>query len=197
MKICSWERKEGDGGFTLLEILVVMTLIFILAGMSMTAIKGAMEQARKKDAEHTALNLVGSISTYIEEYRRFPLEGKQAGSGDVWVETDEVLMNILLGQEDNPHNPSGSSFYNGRNASGKPPRNGVVFNDDGGGRLYDPWGNLYRVMMDADYNKRVKPPFQKTGIAGANIVAKDIVVWSLGPDGEESGEGAKDNVTTW
>jgi len=28
-------------------------------------------------------------------------------------------------------------------------------------------------------------------------VGKSVIVWSLGPDGIEGGEGAKDNVITW
>jgi hypothetical protein len=52
-------------------------------------------------------------------------------------------------------------------------------------------------MMDTDNNHRIEPPFEKAQMTGANRVAKNIIVWSLGPDGVESGDGAKDNVITW
>jgi len=197
MKTNVLKANTGKGGFTLMEILVVMTIIAILAGIMMPAVNKVMGNAKIKNAQQTALQLVSSISTYQTEYRRFPVEANQLDGTDVRVETDETLMNILLGQDNNQYNPRSRSFYSSRNARGRPPRNGLVFNEDGGGRLYDPWGNYYQVMMDVDTNHRIQPPFQKEQMAGANIVAKSIVVWSLGPDGQEAGDGVKDNVITW
>lgn len=191
------DLKKVEKGFTLIELLVVMTIILILAGAMTPAALKVLAKAKEKNAEQTALELVNSISTYQSEYRRNPVESKQQSGADVQLESDEGLMNILLGQEGNRNNPSGQSFFNGKNAKGNPPVNGVVFNPDGGGRLYDPWGNLYRVMLDTDNNKRVVPPFKKLGMAGANMVGKSVIVWSLGPDGIEGGEGAKDNIVTW
>ncbi len=191
------DLKKVEKGFTLIELLVVMTIILILAGAMTPAALKVLAKAKEKNAEQTALELVNSISTYQSEYRRNPLESKQQSGADIQLESDEGLMNILLGQEGNRNNPAGRSFFNGKNAKGNPPVNGVVFNPDGGGRLYDPWGNLYRVMLDTDNNKRMVPPFKKRGMAGANMVGKSVIVWSLGPDGIEGGDGAKDNIVTW
>jgi len=190
--------NPGSRGFTLVEILVVMTIIFILAGVAIPAGIKVNERARIKSAHQTAVQLATGISSYQTEYRRLPIETGRLGETDVLLETDEVLMGILLGAEKNRNNPTRTVFFNGtKNATGRPPKDGLAFNNDGSGRLYDPWGNLYRVMMDSDHNQRIEPPFRKRQLVGANIVAKDIVVWSLGPDGEETGDGTKDNICTW
>ncbi|MEQ1839003.1 MAG: hypothetical protein ABL994_01225 [Verrucomicrobiales bacterium] len=37
-------------------------------------------------------------------------------------------------------------------------RRGITLDEDGGGDLWDPWGNHYRVRFDADGNDRVANP---------------------------------------
>ena len=197
MKNYLLEAEPDKKGFTLMELLVVMTIILILAGIVTPAVTRVIENTKAKKAQQTALQLATSIASYQTEYRRLPLDPKHQAGADVQIETDETLMNVLLGQEGNKLNPGNQSFYTGRNARGRPPRNGLVFNPAGGGRLCDPWGNLYQVMLDVDGNHRIKPPFRNVQISGAGIVAKKVIVWSLGPDGVESGDGAKDNVIIW
>ena len=106
MKTNVLKANTGKGGFTLMEILVVMTIIAILVGIMMPAVNKVMGNAKVKKAQQTALQLVSSISTYQTEYRRFPVEANQLGETDVRVVTDETLMNILLGQKDNQYNPT-------------------------------------------------------------------------------------------
>ncbi len=190
-------KTHRERGFSLIELLVVMTIILILAGVTTPAALKVIANAKKKNAEQVALELVNGITSYRVQYHRFPLEAKQQNGADVQLDSKEGLMNILLAQDGNLKNPSGTNFFSGRNAKGSPPINGLVYNQDGGGRLYDPWGNLYRVKFDTDQNQRIVPPFEKLGMAGANMVGKNVIVWSLGPDGIEGGEGAKDNITTW
>ncbi len=197
MKTYLLESKPGRSGFTLIELLVVMTIILILAGVTTPAALKILENAKMKNAQQVALELVNSVSAYQAEYRRYPVDRKQQVGADVKIDTGEFLMSILLAQEGNQYNPGGKSFYSGGNAKGNPPRNGLVFNPDGGGRLYDPWGNLYQVMLDTDNNHRLIPPFKKAHMVGENMIAKSVIVWSLGPDGKDGGDGASDNVTTW
>jgi prepilin-type N-terminal cleavage/methylation domain-containing protein len=184
-------------GFTLMELLVVMTIIAILAGLSVPVANAVMKRARLMRAKHMALELRKAVGTYSTEYGRYPVasdNGSQAAR-DAEVETDSVLMNVLLGSDEASGpgglNPRGLPFFSANRASSdRNPRDGMVSTPTGGGTLYDPWGNRYRLIIDVDRNNRCKVP------SGEGVVAKDVLVWSLGPNGEDD-RGRGDDVIAW
>lgn len=68
----------------------------------------------------------------------------------------------------------------------------------------DPWGYPYIVIMDLDYDNRVKDPFDNRTVAnGARTISDSALVISLGEDGKidfasEPGVGVnKDNIYSW
>lgn len=184
------EQKSDRRGFTLMELLVVITIILILAGISFPAAQGVLAKAKKASAENMALQVRQAIAAYYTEYRRYPLPPGTASGGDVTVVTDENLMDILLGADGNKYNPRRIAFFAGKKAKGN--ANGLVMNASGGGRLMDPWGQTFNVTIDTDYNNRV----EATGLSGGQeIVPQSVVVWSTGEDGS-AGE-RKDWITTW
>lgn len=186
------QQKSDRGAFTLMELLVVITIIMILAGMAFPGAKGVLDRARKAGAENQALQVRSSIAAYYTEYRRYPLAS--TGGGESAIRTNETLMDILLGADGNKYNPRGISFFAGKKAKGG--KGGLVMSGSGGGKLVDPWGELFYVIMDTDYNNRVTAPFSKTNEAGNNEIPQNVIVWSTGPDGAESDD-VKDNITTW
>lgn len=178
-----------------MELLVVITIIGILATMAFPGAKGVLDKARKAGTRNMALQTKTAISTYYTEYRRYPLPRGASSGGESPIRTDEELMDILLGAEDNKYNPRGITFYSGKNAKGR--KGGLVMNSNGGGKLVDPWGELFYVIIDTDNNNRVKAPFNKKGEdEGSNEIPDSVIVWSTGPDGPES-DGVEDNITTW
>ena len=190
----SSEQKTGHRGFTLMELLVVITIIMILAGISFPAAQGVLAKAKKTSAENMALQVRSGIAAYYTEYRRYPLPKGAASGGDVTVRTNDTLMDILLGADGNKYNPRRIAFFAGKKAKGA--RNGLIMNSNGGGRLVDPWQEEFYVMIDTDYNNRVTAPFNKGGSgSGSNEVPQNVIVWSTGEDGTASKE--SDYITTW
>ncbi len=187
------EQKSSRHGFTLMELLVVITIILILAGISFPAAQGVLAKAKKASAQNMALQVRSSIAAYYTEYRRYPLPKGTAKGKDVTIITDDKLMDILLGASTptgRQYNPRGISFFAGKKAKGA--SNGLVMNQSGGGRLLDPWGQLFQVTIDTDFNNRVSA---KARTGGMEIVPQSVVVWSTGKDG--LGGARVDWITTW
>ena len=196
-------------GFTLLELLVVIAIIGILAGLMFPATTGALRKAERTHAESTAYNLKNAISAYFTEYRKFPMEPDASEQDEVFTGTrgdtegnssNFPLMDVLLGADSQAqpgrYNPRRIAFYTDKAAkptgSGKF-RKGIKLESDGGGELWDPWGNYYHVRMDLDYNNRTeKPMWDKSD---SQFLPESVLVWSAGKDLDESTE--KDNVKTW
>jgi len=161
----SLENRKGAArsGFTLLELLVVITIIGILAGLMFPAATGVLRKAQASHAEHTAHQLKNAISAYFTEYRKYPVDPNAEEGTE--LESSHELMDVLLGSdreaESGGLNPRRIAFYTGKEA--KPMgngryRKGVRLESGGAGELWDPWGNYYQVVMDLDYNSRVRRP---------------------------------------
>lgn len=186
--------------FTLLELLVVIAIIGVLAGLMYPATTGALRRAERTHAENTCYNVKNAISAYFTEYRKYPVDPSNSNeTGE--IRTNSELMDILLGadsqKESGGLNPRGIAFYTDKAArpsgDGKY-RKGVRLEADGGGELWDPFGEYYYVRMDLDYNNRVEKPTWDDA-NDAQVLPEAILVWSAGKDQDEST--AKDNVKTW
>lgn len=57
-------KKNGQSGFTIVELLIVIIIIGILAGLVITQVLGANQQARDTDRK----NDINSIATQLESY---------------------------------------------------------------------------------------------------------------------------------
>jgi len=186
----SSEQKTGHRGFTLMELLVVITIIMILAGISFPAAQGVLAKAKKASTENMALQVRSGIAAYYTEYRRYPLPKGAASGSDVTVRSDNTMMDILLGADGNPYNPRRITFFAGKKAKGG--TNGVIMNTNGGGRLVDPWQEEFYITIDTDYNNRVEAEARGGGM---EIVPQSVIVWSTGPDGSVGLR--QDYITTW
>jgi prepilin-type N-terminal cleavage/methylation domain-containing protein len=197
MKIRSHSRAPR--GFTLVELLVVISIIVVLAALSFGAAQVAIKKGNTLKAKTDATALVSAIEQYYQEYSKMPSVG--SGTEEILTqgEVGIKLLEILLGKEDDTgtmQNPRKIPFLSvGVSKSKK--KGGLVYSRNGGQiiGLYDPWGIPFRIKFDDDYDDEILDPTTPGGI----IRNEKVVVYSLGADMKlgKTTKGTNDDVKTW
>ena len=128
-------RTKGTSGFTIMELLTVISMILLLMGAITSSVAGARRRAKVQQAIDEAQQLTDAILAY-ENFARpgkpSPLEDKATGEG--WKEATEGEMAFVLGQEKMP---------NGQDGNVPVLFNGAV----SGGSIRDPWGHAFRYKI--------------------------------------------------
>ena len=173
-------QRPGKAAFTLIELMVVITIIVILAGL----VVGGMEYVNQRQATEKTKVQIALLSKGIEEYKldmgSYPgTTDNTAIAGDVSEQLYQALFKDGYDYT-NPNTPpsnwtKATKIY----TSDLDPRNNkqgwvtTTTNAAPGANLkiLDPWGNNYR------YRK------------GSNAQNPDFDLWSVGKDG-------KTNTTT-
>jgi len=129
-------KRSNQPSFTLVEVLVVISIIGALAGIMVPTIKGAMEAGKKAKAKGEENAIVSAVKAYKQEYGCLP--GSVTATSDTTFEdaNSKSLLSALGGAINaSVENPKAVRFLEGASTDGT---------------MKDPWGTQYLVVVDTD-----------------------------------------------
>ncbi len=193
-------------GFTLVELLVVITIIVILAGAGFSAGNSAIQKAKKTTCLAAATAIESAVNNFYTEYGSMPSD-ESTDTVFVTNATPGVnLLKALLGLEPSTaspmYNPRKLKFLSAKQSKSKPrdevKRDGIVYENDGvtPEGMYDPWGGPFNIIMDLDYDERISVK-TKAETTTATLNGRRVAVWSDGADGISATGKRTDDVKTW
>ena len=189
-------KSTSHRAFTLIEMLVVITIVGILAALTGGAVTGVMKKAKKVKTQAALKDIVLGISNYRVEYNRFPLPQGQSSEDAIPLSAGSAILKVLLGQNDGKMNPREIAYI-------EPPmaKNGAggLSGSSGSYEFTDPWGTAYQVIMDANYdNKITNPDTQNEDSTISAGAAREIVAGAVALSlGEDKKKNSKDDVVSW
>jgi prepilin-type N-terminal cleavage/methylation domain-containing protein len=180
------QRHSDERAFTLIEILVVMTLIAILVGIGVPAFTSVMEQARKTQAKNEEQQIVAAVNAYYTEYGKYPLVTADAiaNNGDLFYSLRAVALGANALVNGVPAvNPRSIVFIQPPVSKDQTtPRSGIKTSNS---IWYDPWGSPYNVEIDGNYDNTLANPY--TDQPGGQPLNNGVIVWSFGKNGALGG----------
>lgn len=174
-------RRRG-GGFTMVELLVVIGIIAILAALVFPMLQKARAAADVKRAEVEVHAFHSAIEAYFREYSKWP-----PGEGKIAFRLVQCLMGVPSPVTDNPRKRIFLSLS--------------AISTNSAGNFVDPWGTQYEVGLDSDMSEGMGngsmgslKPYYANGLPG-----RKIAVWSLGPNGQADDPASPDydDITSW
>jgi prepilin-type N-terminal cleavage/methylation domain-containing protein len=188
-------NSSSRSAFTLIEMLVVIGIIAVLAGLAVPAANGVMNKAKKVKTQAALKDIQLGIKNYQMEYGRYPIAGSNKSETPISLDQGSELLDILLGGG-NKMNPRKIAFI-------EPPiaKNGTggLVGDEGSYGLTDNWGTPLEVIIDADYDNKVDNPDSRNSSENVqrgapNTLPLGAIVYSLGEDKEL---GTADDIASW
>ena len=196
--------------FTLLELLVVISIIAVLAGILLPVTSSVMKNAQKVQAKSTEMQIVTAIKSFQTDYGVYPMPADAPTNTDVCfgsnAPTQAELFHILRAdnQAGTTINTRAIVYIELPNAKNMTPglsKNGIGSD----GMLYDPWGTIYLIGVDGNYDDTVNNPYSKN--AGSSPLRTGVIVYSWGPDklttsnfyggGDKNDSTSADDVISW
>lgn len=81
--------KDGRRGFTLIDLLVVISIVGLLVGLLLPAVQSAQEAGRRTQCQNNTRNIRLGILGYVDTNQRFPPAGV--------IRDDPYKMNPAIG----------------------------------------------------------------------------------------------------
>jgi len=194
MKMNLMKMDQKRNAFTIVELLVVIGIIAILAGLLLPVLGRVKEKGRITRAKAEVNNLASAVAQYQSAYTVLPAPDAAATADLTFTNDNWKVMTILCDIDTAPNPPNANHKKNPQKIRFFDPKAAETKDDPGFGPdnvLRDPWANPYVITLDLNYDNQCKDAFY---CPGNTTLPCSAAVWSFGPDGLPN---TKDDVVSW
>ena len=87
---------KKERAFTLIELLIVITIIVILMGLLFPAFRGVQDQAKRAQAKNDLTQIITAVNAFYTEYGQYPCGSQSGGDAQDFFADDDNSQNVLF-----------------------------------------------------------------------------------------------------
>jgi len=166
---CSRRRSPSSfsSGFTLMELLTVIAIIALLAGLLFPALSAAKRAAKEGAARVKINQMATAFRAYYNEYSLWPTNPSPAAV------TNTIIWNGIFAGTDTTNNPRKIVFLEFKSGE-----------TSASGQILDPWSQPYNLGFDTNYDNTIdvlglSSVASSSNTNGANVNTA-YIIWSTG-----------------
>jgi prepilin-type N-terminal cleavage/methylation domain-containing protein len=180
--------------FTLVELLIVIGIIAILAGILLPVVNGAAKRADMTKAKAEITTLINAIKQFESTYGVLPQPDGITKDNEEIKDDDFTQLILILQADDGTKTDPLLAPANVNKNSRKTRFLDIVGNQRG--QFNDPWGQKYIVLIDYNYDGKIATIPPGVGVVtDGDPLYFSVVAYSHGPDGSSANAKAfRDNV---
>jgi prepilin-type N-terminal cleavage/methylation domain-containing protein len=163
------ETERSRGAFTLIELLAVITIIGILAGLTLGAAGAVRRHGATSTAKAEVAALQAACDRYFADNNLYPSNTSAAPSAvnpTTYTAAGRVLFTNLLGSTNLTAAPNNKRYFE--------PKPAMVFTNTSPNYFIDPWGYAYGYNSDGTNAPLI---WSTAGQTSTNGVNKWITSW--------------------
>ena len=164
--------KAKSDSFTLVELLVVISIIGLLAGLGLPAISGAMQAGKKAEVSAMAESIKTAVNAFYAEYSQYPTNS----NGQCYTNTSREFLNLISTTNTNGGNYRGIAFLE------VPPKftNATLGLVTPSGFLKNKAQSNFLVLIDTQGLGYVNPKSVSGTLTNSNVPSS-VAVWVVDP----------------
>jgi prepilin-type N-terminal cleavage/methylation domain-containing protein len=194
-------RFSSRRAFTLVELLIVISIIAVLAGLGFPALTAAKNSARKTQTSSLLNTIKIGITAYMTEYGRLPDIASASSDQEYRSDSQEfrTLVNVLSGAKDDDAeatrlNPRRIPFCD---FQAKDFKNGNTRSHE----LVDAWKRPFYIVLDFNYDNLIDQnalgQTMPAELKPDDDISGNVALWSQGPAANPENMKRSDLVSTW